>query len=144
MKQKPLPPQVWNDWQNAEIYQEFIDEYGIYRELNRRLVEVAEIRDALRVLDLGCGTGATTAACLEALGPQAEILGVDAASAMVEVARARIDDPRAQFVVARTAAHLPPEIRMKALASAREMTDPNREVRVPWEFFVARRRLDQA
>ena len=267
-----LPPQVWNDWQNAELYQEFVDEYDIYRQLNRILIEVAEIEHARRVLDLGCGTGATTTACLAYLHPDAQILGVDAARAMVEVARARIADPRARFEVAaagladeldetfdrvlcnaafwlfpdrsavledlgrcvlrdgifafdvpaermldadvdphpfqralattiaaaggrapversgqidpmelegqleqagfvlekrfrhdyltcqkelmelmeipamlaRTAAHLRPEVRAKALASARQMTDPDREVRVPWDFFVARRAQPQA
>jgi ubiquinone/menaquinone biosynthesis C-methylase UbiE len=42
----------------------------------------------LRLLDAGCGTGASTAALLAA-APQAEIIGVDASSGMLDEARAK-------------------------------------------------------
>jgi ubiquinone/menaquinone biosynthesis C-methylase UbiE len=55
----------------------------------------------LRVLDLGCGTGASTAALRHVL-PEAEIIAVDASPGMLERARAKAWDPRVRFV--RTAA----------------------------------------
>jgi SAM-dependent methyltransferase len=84
---------------NAEIYDRFVRDHQIYRRLNHRLAELAELRDARRVLDLACGTGATALACLRLMDPDCDLLGVDASEDMVEVARANILDPRARFVV---------------------------------------------
>ncbi|MEU3556477.1 methyltransferase domain-containing protein [Streptomyces fragilis] len=50
-----------------------------------------------RVLDLGCGTGASTAA-LAAAFPRAEIVGADASSAMLARARGRRGLERVRFV----------------------------------------------
>lgn len=95
---EPMPaPEPWDNWNNAEIYREYVENFPIYRALNRRLVELASLDDARRVLDLGCGTGATTSACLEELPKDAEVEGVDAAATMVEAARASVADPRARF-----------------------------------------------
>lgn len=94
----------WAGWRNAEIYDAFVSEHGIYRALNRRLVELAEIATARRVLDLACGGGATARACLEVLPARGELVGVDGSEAMVRVARARVRDPRARFEVAPAAA----------------------------------------
>lgn len=52
-----------------------------------------------RILELGCGTGYLTG-LLAAGFPHAEILAVDFAGRMVEVARARLASPRLQFLVA--------------------------------------------
>lgn len=95
---------AWRGWDNAEIYDRFVREHRIYRRLNQRLVELAALAPARRVLDVGCGTGATALACLRVLDVDAELVGVDASQEMVEVARANILDPRASFVVAPAAA----------------------------------------
>lgn len=50
-----------------------------------------------RVLDLGCGTGASTAA-LAAVFPAAEVVGVDASAGMLERARAKRWPPGVRFV----------------------------------------------
>ncbi|AXI76573.1 methyltransferase domain-containing protein [Peterkaempfera bronchialis] len=50
-----------------------------------------------RVLDLGCGTGASTAALLRA-APQARITAVDASAGMLERARAKHWPPEVTFV----------------------------------------------
>ncbi|MGW8887562.1 class I SAM-dependent methyltransferase [Streptomyces sp. NPDC055749] len=56
----------------------------------------------LRVLDLGCGTGASTAALLRA-APQAEITAIDASAGMLEQARSKRWPPNVRFL------HLPVE-----------------------------------
>jgi ubiquinone/menaquinone biosynthesis C-methylase UbiE len=54
-----------------------------------------------RILDVGCGTGYLLGR-LAAHAPQAEVLaGIDAAPAMIEVARAAAVDDRLRFVVGR-------------------------------------------
>jgi SAM-dependent methyltransferase len=52
----------------------------------------------LRWLDVGCGTGALTAAVLECASP-ASVVGVDPSEGFLETARAQTDDPRAGFEV---------------------------------------------
>jgi SAM-dependent methyltransferase len=49
-------------------------------------------------LDVGCGTGALTAAILEHAAPRA-VTGIDRSEAYVEYARARIRDTRARFEI---------------------------------------------
>lgn len=54
----------------------------------------------LRLLDLGCGTGASTRALL-AVHPQAEVVAVDASAGMLSAARAKRWPPTVRFVHAR-------------------------------------------
>ncbi len=87
----------------------------------------------LRLLDAGCGTGASTAALLS-VAPKAEIIAVDASAGMLEVAHAKPWPDSVRFV------HSP----IEALADAgvhgpfdgilaayllRNLTDPNEQLR---------------
>lgn len=54
----------------------------------------------LRLLDAGCGTGASTAALLAA-APEAQIVAVDAARGMLDAAQAKTWPPSVRFVHAR-------------------------------------------
>lgn len=89
----------WHGWLNAEIYAGFTDRHSLYAELNRTLVEAADVSRAKRILDLACGTGATTRVLLTQIGPTSEIVALDASEPMVEVARTRIRDARVSFHV---------------------------------------------
>lgn len=86
------------------MYEAFTREHGIYRALNRRLADLAEVETATRVLDLACGAGATALACLERMPGRSELVGVDGSEEMVSVARDRVRDPRARFRVAAASA----------------------------------------
>lgn len=101
MSPEPLSP--WTGWANAEAYEAYVRDHPVYRWLNTELVALAELEDARRVLDLACGTGATSRAVLALLPAAAEVVGVDGAAAMVGVARSRVADPRASFRVAAAA-----------------------------------------
>ena len=90
----------WRGWENAEHYRWFLDTHDIYDWLNAHLVRFAGLGNSRRVLDLGCGTGATTRRALGAVPPDAEVVGVDASPEMVAVADSDTLDPRARFVVA--------------------------------------------
>jgi ubiquinone/menaquinone biosynthesis C-methylase UbiE len=94
----------WTGRVNAEVYDRFVRDHLLYHRLNHHLAELAELRDARRVLDLACGTGATALACLRLMDFDADLLGIDASEDMVAVARANILDPRARFRVAAAAA----------------------------------------
>ena len=56
-------------------------------------------RPGERILDLGCGAGATTADLCHAVGPEGAVTGVDISPDQVAVARARAGNERAGFVV---------------------------------------------
>jgi len=66
------------------------------------LVQAVVTRSAHRVLDVGCGTGATTLAVARLLGVKGEVVGVDISEPMIGVARARAahDDSTATFICA--------------------------------------------
>ncbi|MGD9696302.1 MAG: class I SAM-dependent methyltransferase [Thermoleophilia bacterium] len=73
----------------------------------RDLLTEAVPADASRVLDVGCGTGATTVAIARRLGPAARCVGVDLSEPMVAGARDRAARERvaAAFVRADAATH---------------------------------------
>lgn len=75
---------------------------GMLQPLEDVLVESAsDVPAGARALDVGCGTGSTTAALADVLG--LECVGVDVSEAMVEAARARA--PQARFVCADAQRH---------------------------------------
>ena len=43
----------WDGWHNAEVYDRFVRERSIYAQLNRVLVDLAQVETGRRVLDLG-------------------------------------------------------------------------------------------
>ncbi|MGC4402880.1 class I SAM-dependent methyltransferase [Methyloversatilis sp. MC4-4] len=80
---------------------------ALFAPFSERLVEVARTRSARSVIDIGCGTGATTLALAEALGSGAHCIGVDVSAPMIAAARARAlaSASAAHFVCADAARH---------------------------------------
>lgn len=74
--------------------------YHEHLRLSARRMGVPGRGEGLRLLDLGCGTGASTAALLEA-APRAKIVAVDASPGMLAEARAKHWPPSVRFVQAR-------------------------------------------
>ncbi|MFI6026193.1 class I SAM-dependent methyltransferase [Amycolatopsis magusensis] len=66
------------------------DQLGVefFTPMGRRLVERAAPREGHRVLDIGCGRGASLFPAAELVGPTGHVLGIDIAPAMVDAARA--------------------------------------------------------
>ncbi|CCH32354.1 class I SAM-dependent methyltransferase [Actinosynnema sp. NPDC047251] len=65
-----------------------------------RALRLPERGRGARVLDLGCGTGASTAALVEA-APEAEVVAVDASAGMLAAARRKRWPDRVEFVHSR-------------------------------------------
>ena len=88
----------WDDLVNAETYADHVDDWRVYRELNQALATAlhrdGEVASVERMLDVGCGTGATLEAFLRVLPFELEVIAVDSAKAMVERARELVPDPR--------------------------------------------------
>lgn len=63
-----------------------------FRAITDALIERAHPRPGERVLEVGCGTGATTLALADAVAPAGYVLAVDISEPMLEVARRRVRD----------------------------------------------------
>jgi ubiquinone/menaquinone biosynthesis C-methylase UbiE len=71
--------------------------YHAHLRLSARRMRLPGRGEGLRLLDAGCGTGASTAALL-AVAPGAEIVGVDASRGMLDEARAKRWPPSVRFI----------------------------------------------
>ena len=63
----------------------------------------AQVQPGERVLDVGCGCGATSLELLARVGPQGQVVGLDVSAPMLERARQRDSAP--QWVLADAASH---------------------------------------
>lgn len=61
----------------------------LYDSYTEHALRLAGLRPGMRVLDIGCGPGDVSFVAARLVGPAGTVLGVDAAPAMVELARAR-------------------------------------------------------
>ncbi len=79
----------------------------IFKPLEHLLADAASATSARRVLDVGCGTGATTVAVARRLPADGVCTGLDLSEAMVEAARARAgrEGVPARFVCADAETH---------------------------------------
>ncbi|MFQ3458795.1 class I SAM-dependent methyltransferase [Bradyrhizobium sp. UFLA01-814] len=64
---------------------------GMFKPLEELLVRAVSDAAASRVLDIGCGTGATTFAVARVLGRQGHCTGIDISEPMIAAARARAE-----------------------------------------------------
>ncbi len=86
---------IWNDlvggaWvRHADIHDQQAEPFG-----HATLDALGDLGGA-RVLDVGCGTGATTTQLIER--GAAEVVGVDLSAPMITAARASIHDARVQL-----------------------------------------------
>lgn len=85
--------------------QELLD--GMFEPLQTRLVETLAAGSARTVLDVGCGTGATTLALAGRLGAGAHCVGIDISEPMIALARMRAEAEGgpAEFVCADAQTH---------------------------------------
>ena len=90
-------------WANGDAYELYVGRWS--RLVARDFLSWVGAGPRRRWLDVGCGTGALSAAIVAQCDPL-EVLGVDQSEAHVAWTAAHVDDHRARFVVA-DAGHLP-------------------------------------
>jgi SAM-dependent methyltransferase len=74
---------------------------GLFQPFEDQLVAAVSAAPARRVLDVGCGTGATTLAIARTLGDGGQCVGVDISEPMLELARARAARERVPAIFVR-------------------------------------------
>jgi trans-aconitate methyltransferase len=94
---------VTDVWASGDAYEPYIGRWS--RRVARKFLQWLAVPSGRRWLDVGCGTGALTAAILASHAPS-HVLAVDASPAYIDWARTHLADPRARFEIA-DAAQLP-------------------------------------
>lgn len=84
-------------WESGEAYERYVGRWS--RRVAPEFLRWVDAGPGKRWLDLGCGTGALSAAILDRCDP-VEVVGVDRSEAQVRWAAAHVGDPRARFLVA--------------------------------------------
>ncbi|TCO40074.1 class I SAM-dependent methyltransferase [Dokdonella fugitiva] len=107
--ERPEPIDQATLW-NGSAGQAWVDAQALldalFEPIERRLVDDARRRSARRVLDVGCGSGATTLAIARALPAGGRGTGVDISQPLITAARARADaGTNADFVCADAQRH---------------------------------------
>lgn len=90
---------IRTNWEESpELYQSFEERYGFFRTLTQTLLTRMGLASGSVVLDVGCGTAASSVQIAETL-PGSRVWGLDNSSAMLESARARVgQSDRLRFV----------------------------------------------
>ena len=83
-------------WGNADAYEAYMGRWS--RPVAEAALAWLGPSPGLSWLDVGCGTGALTAAILDAADPR-EVLGVDPSADFLATAAKQIADPRVRFAV---------------------------------------------
>ena len=88
MKSKDLFPAVFS--RHAEAYRRRLDDIMARGEAKGRMrvIELAGAEPGLRILDLACGPGNLSRLLAARVAPDGEVVGVDLAAGMIELARA--------------------------------------------------------
>lgn len=81
-------------------YRQVASGMALYRESNRRLAELANLRPGMRVLDLACGAGLTSEAILAAVPEGLELHLLDSDESMLAEAKARLGERVAGYHLA--------------------------------------------
>jgi ubiquinone/menaquinone biosynthesis C-methylase UbiE len=107
--------------------------YHAHLRLSAQRLRVADEGRGLRLLDVGCGTGASTAALLS-VAPHAEIIGVDGSAGMLAQAAAKRWPPSVRFVHSHvedlaTAGVVGPFDGILAAYLIRNLADPDAQLR---------------
>lgn len=86
-------------------YHSFEERYGFFQRLNGELLARMELPPDAAILDIGCGTGASSVQMLKAL-PHSRVWGLDNSPAMLETARNTIGESERLTFVEGDAANL--------------------------------------
>lgn len=88
----------------GQYYHAIASQMALYRESNRRLAELADLKPGMTVVDLGCGSGLTSLAALEQVPEGLQLILIDSSPSMIEEARRNLGDRVQAYYVADAAA----------------------------------------
>ncbi len=80
-----------------DLYQAFEERHHFFADLTLRLAETCGLEKGAKILDIGCGNGASAEILSREL--ECQVLGIDLSPKMIENGRQRIKDPRIRLEV---------------------------------------------
>jgi SAM-dependent methyltransferase len=83
-------------WQAGDRYEAYMGRWS--RQLAPRFLDYLGVAENLDWLEVGCGTGALSSAILAQCNPKS-LIAIDASAGFVAMAREKLPDPRAEFMV---------------------------------------------
>jgi SAM-dependent methyltransferase len=83
-------------WQAGDSYDLYMGRWS--RQIAPRFLDWLQPKEGLDWLEVGCGTGALSAAVLERCNPRS-LIGIDPSEGFLRKARSNVPDPRAEFHV---------------------------------------------
>ena len=89
---------TWHDPHNANLYNQFARQYGLYRDTSRHLASLVRLENVKQVVDLSCGTGITTEEILKCIDGSTQVIAIDSSTVMLAVAHQFIRDKRVSWV----------------------------------------------
>ena len=96
----------WNEEGGARWVRHIYGVEAMLEPLSARLLERVAAAGAVRVLDIGCGGGITSAALARAVGERGHVTGLDVSKVILEVARSRYAGvANLEFLLADAAVH---------------------------------------
>jgi SAM-dependent methyltransferase len=106
---------------NSEVAEKWLSRVdGIERSgapIRELLMERAHLQPGERVLDVGCGSGPSTAAAARAVHPGGMVTGIDIAAPMISAARQRVGDREIEWIVGDAETYPLPEGHYDAIIS---------------------------
>lgn len=96
--EKPILDSAAEDWSGemGERWLKNLDRFeGMIAPVGRALLEKAAFRPGERVIDVGCGAGATSLEIAKRVGPSGAVLGIDIAPVLIATAERRAREARA-------------------------------------------------
>ncbi len=98
MKNNQKKKSLWHEKDNAEAYHRYTKKFPMYHNESKELVDLADIRKGMTILDLACGTGVSTKEILKKLGETGKIYAVDFSEAMLNLAKKEIKNKNVVFI----------------------------------------------
>jgi ubiquinone/menaquinone biosynthesis C-methylase UbiE len=88
----------WHQSENAIAYDRFTQNHPMYIGATRALLDLVDIEPDATILDIGCGTGASTRVLAESCSTSNRIIGIDYSQAQVEQAREYSGPKNVEFI----------------------------------------------
>ncbi len=91
----------WDTKENAEAYDEYANNFSMYKDTSKDLVKISKIKPKMRIVDLAAGTGITAKVVFDKVGADVYIIAVDQSEMMLRKAKEKfLDKKNTKFIIA--------------------------------------------
>ena len=107
MKERRRENGGWENTKTAQMFAKYAEDFPLYRETSRALLDLAEVKRGSVVADLGCGSGVMTRELLGRVGRSGKVYAVDASEEMLKQAKMTVGaNDNVEFICSRAEGRL--------------------------------------